>query len=342
MSTHPFIPLYVDDFEAATAHLSLEEDGVYNRLMRLCWRTPGCSIPADEVWIARKIRLSPEDFDRIARPVLSEFFGMSRGRYFQKRLREEYDDISRKISARKEAGKRGGSAKAAKTKGNSSSNAMILLQDTRAFPEPEPKPDPYKEPPMVPQGTPTLSLLPEEPSRPDEVQTAFDLWNETATMCGLAKAIDLDDRRRAAIRKRLKQSGLTGWKAALDAVRASAFCLGQVKAQEGRKPFKATLDFVCQASSFQKLREGFYGADAKPALVIAANAAPLTQEQIWEKRVSKFKDGGPWPIDWGNSPGRHECEVPVHILVKYGFKTPAEIAEMNANVTIFPTERRAF
>jgi uncharacterized protein YdaU (DUF1376 family) len=143
LSTHPFIPLYVDDFDAATAHLSVEEDGAYNRLLRLCWRTPGCSLPEDAAWIARKLRLSSDDFQRIAEPVLAEFFVVIRGRFVQRRLKREYDDISRKRLARKLAGKIGGEIKARNAKAKSPSNATILLPDTRAFPEPYP--EPYSE-----------------------------------------------------------------------------------------------------------------------------------------------------------------------------------------------------
>jgi uncharacterized protein YdaU (DUF1376 family) len=140
MSTHPYLPLYVDDYEAATAHLSIEEDGVYSRLIRLCWRTPGCSLPNDPAWIARKVRLSPEDFARIAEPVIAEFFKLQRGRLVQRRLKREYDNISRKKSARKSAGKKGGEAKARNEHDKQPSNASGLLGDTRAFPEPEPEP----------------------------------------------------------------------------------------------------------------------------------------------------------------------------------------------------------
>ena len=145
MATHPYIPLYVDDFDAATPHLSAEEDGVYNRLLRLSWRTPGCSLPVDDTWIARKIRLSTDDFERVARPLLDEFFTVSRGRYVQRRLKREYDTISRKKTARKLAGKKGGEAKALKVQEKSPSNATDLPAHVRASPEPYPEPEPEKE-----------------------------------------------------------------------------------------------------------------------------------------------------------------------------------------------------
>jgi uncharacterized protein YdaU (DUF1376 family) len=137
--SHPYMPLYVDDFEAATAHLSMEEDGIYNRLLRLAWRTPGCSLPADHDWIARKIRCDFELFERSALPILREFFSLRRGRYFQKRQKAEYDDISCKKRLRQNAGKIGGFAKALNKKKKHPSNASVLLGDTRASPEPYPE-----------------------------------------------------------------------------------------------------------------------------------------------------------------------------------------------------------
>lgn len=77
LSTHPYIPLYVDDYDAATAHLTPAEDGVYMRLMRLCWRTPGCSLPLDPIHLATQIRAPVE----IVRAMLAEFFVLRRARY---------------------------------------------------------------------------------------------------------------------------------------------------------------------------------------------------------------------------------------------------------------------
>lgn len=176
MSTHPYIPLYVDDYDAATAHLTPAEDGVYMRLMRLCWRTPGCSLPNDDAWIARKIRLTQAEFETIAKPVLSEFFHLVRGRLVQRRLKDEYDDISRKKSARAKAGKSGGLAKSRKSKENDPSNASDLPAHTRAFPEPDPYPEPNKELSVGPGPTEggELELEQPEPAKPKGWQADED------------------------------------------------------------------------------------------------------------------------------------------------------------------------
>lgn len=47
----PYFPMFPTDFEAKTSHLTLAEDGAYNRLLRLMWMTPGCSLPDDDAWI---------------------------------------------------------------------------------------------------------------------------------------------------------------------------------------------------------------------------------------------------------------------------------------------------
>ena len=70
----PTLPLFVDDYEAATAHLTLEEDGAYMRLLRLCWRTPGCSIPDDHAWIRRRMRATEEQYETVIKPLIKEFF----------------------------------------------------------------------------------------------------------------------------------------------------------------------------------------------------------------------------------------------------------------------------
>lgn len=111
----PYIPLYVADYEADTAHLSLEEDGAYNRLLRLCWRTPGCSLPDDHSWIMRRLRVDQETFQRAVLPVLDEFFvvektgrGSGEARLMSPRLREEYKRVNATSKKRAEAGRKGG------------------------------------------------------------------------------------------------------------------------------------------------------------------------------------------------------------------------------------------
>jgi uncharacterized protein YdaU (DUF1376 family) len=137
-----YFPFYPSDYEADTPHLSLEEDGAYNRLLRLCWMTPGCSIPDDKTWIMRRLRVDAETYDRVVAVVLAEFFKRRRGRLYSPRLSTLFQETLDAKNRRSKAGKKGGRPRKIlenMEKGESNDNAM--LSDTRAFPEPEPEPD---------------------------------------------------------------------------------------------------------------------------------------------------------------------------------------------------------
>ena len=140
----PYIPLYIDDFDGATAHLTCEEEGAYMRLIKLAWRTPGCSLPNDDAWIARKIRMTPDQFQTVAKPVLAEFFKLVRGRWVQGRLKKESDKLLARNRERSEAGKRGAAAKALKN--NEITPTLAKAEHKQPEPEPEPEPEEKKKP----------------------------------------------------------------------------------------------------------------------------------------------------------------------------------------------------
>jgi len=146
MSDLPSMPLFVDDYEAATAHLTMEEDGAYMRLLRLCWRTPGCSIPDDDAWIMRRMRVDADTFSRVVAPLIDEFFERKQGRIFQKRQRKEYDYVTRLVHKRKIAGKRGGEAKARKMQQKAPNKATDLPEQKSSNAlAPTPTPTPSKK-----------------------------------------------------------------------------------------------------------------------------------------------------------------------------------------------------
>jgi uncharacterized protein YdaU (DUF1376 family) len=142
----PYFPLYVADYEADTAHLTLEEDGAYLRLLRLCWRTPGCSIPNDPKWIARMMRVTWEAYERVVAPILSEFFRLKHNRYYSPRLQKEWERIEITHNARSEAGKRGNEKKWKKEAlpdNALKSNEMTSRPAIAKVSQPEPEPEPY-------------------------------------------------------------------------------------------------------------------------------------------------------------------------------------------------------
>lgn len=132
----PYFPMFPDDFEADTAHLTMIEDGAYNRLLRLCWRSPGCTIPADLGWVMRKMRARSVEEQAAVSVVLDEFFQVQDGRYINARLMREWGAAHDAHERRKNAGAAGGKTKSLKTNDSVSSNATPMLKQ----PEPEPEP----------------------------------------------------------------------------------------------------------------------------------------------------------------------------------------------------------
>jgi uncharacterized protein YdaU (DUF1376 family) len=134
----PYFPMYPADFEADTSHLTLEEDGAYNRLLRLCWMTPGCSVPDDPKWVARRMRVDAETYSRVVAPLIEEFFRRDgKGRLFSPRLLSIWQETDVKHKRRVEAGRKGGRPrKSLETNDSVQSNAKAMPKQ----PEPEPEP----------------------------------------------------------------------------------------------------------------------------------------------------------------------------------------------------------
>lgn len=234
MGDLPSMPLFVDDFEAATAHLNIEEDGAYNRLLRLCWRTPGCSVPADEKWIIRHMRINAETFERAVVPIIDEFFTEKNGRLFQKRQSQEFAYVKDVSEKRKNAGKKGGRAKALKNK------------------ETEPSKPLAPTPTLTPTYKETNVSLEEGANK--DLQQAFSEFSEMAKRVGLSVPQRLTVPRRAKLRARLKEcGGIDGWRAALQSIESNPFFAG-----DNQRGWKADLDFMLQEKSFTKLMEGGY------------------------------------------------------------------------------------
>lgn len=88
----------------------------------------------------------------------------------------------------------------------------------------------------------------------DEVQLAFDAFNEVAAEIGGTVAQVLNKERRARLGARIASvGGITGWPAVLDKIRASDFCRGG-----NPRGWVIDLDGLCQLKTFTKLMEGSY------------------------------------------------------------------------------------
>lgn len=90
MAQFPGLLLWTDAWVADTKHLSRLERGTYLDLLVLMWRTPGCRVPNDDEWLAKRLAMTPAEVAAELRPLIVEFCQTDGNWIFQKRLQKEF------------------------------------------------------------------------------------------------------------------------------------------------------------------------------------------------------------------------------------------------------------
>jgi uncharacterized protein YdaU (DUF1376 family) len=91
VADYPALPLWTDAYLADTGHLSDAEHGLYLRFLMLMWRSPGCRVPDDPQWLARKLGRPLLVIESDLMPLVSEFCKKRKNFITQKRLLREYE-----------------------------------------------------------------------------------------------------------------------------------------------------------------------------------------------------------------------------------------------------------
>ena len=240
----PYFPMYPTDFEADTSHLTLAEDGAYNRLLRLMWMTPSCSLPDDDTWLLRRMRCHGDEECSVVMGIISEFFERKGGRIINARLAKEYQKTDLAHKKRVSAGSKGGKAKALKSNDSTSSKARAMPK------QPEPEPEPYKE-----IDTNVSIVRSPNPVPANDVSEAVSAYNGAAVKTGWLQVQKLTPSRSKQIKARLKDAGgIDGWRIALEKASASDFLTGRTN-----NPWNGvTFDWLTKPANFTKLMEGNY------------------------------------------------------------------------------------
>jgi uncharacterized protein YdaU (DUF1376 family) len=132
MSTVPYFQFYPSDYLADTGHLTTEQHGAYLLMLITAWARGG-RLPNDAKKLARIARVSPRRWHLVGPDVL-EFWTEDGDDIVSERMERDYEKAVSKSEKRSASGKRGGEAKALKTKKPSLANATGLLKH---LPEPE-------------------------------------------------------------------------------------------------------------------------------------------------------------------------------------------------------------
>jgi uncharacterized protein YdaU (DUF1376 family) len=125
----PFMQLYVADYLGDTQHLTTEQHGAYLLILMAMWRHGG-KLPNDETKLARIARVSARRWHLVAADIM-DFFDVEGDEITQKRLVEEYQKCASISEKRSVIGKRGGDAKALKSKESGLAKAKQLLKHSQ-------------------------------------------------------------------------------------------------------------------------------------------------------------------------------------------------------------------
>lgn len=103
MSALPYMPLYVADYLADTAHLSALENGAYLMLIMNYWQR-GKALPSDPAQLARICRLTGKQWGKVKTP-LGNFFEQRDGLWIHHRIETELAKVRDKSTKASNAGK---------------------------------------------------------------------------------------------------------------------------------------------------------------------------------------------------------------------------------------------
>lgn len=242
------LPFWVDAFQRDTQDLSTEEIGAYMLLLSAMWSRESCDLPDDDKRLARVCRVTESKWKRGLGDVMRGFLVAENGAVFSKRLRKEAVYVEH--SVKEQSDRKKGKSPSKSLKDNESTQSTDYPQNIRGESPEQPTQQPNN--PTVKKER-AKALL----SSNDDVQAAYDAYNEIADRAGLAVAQKFTPARQSSLKKRLKEvGGLDGWIVALEKVEQSDFLTGRKPGNNG--PFHADLDFILQQSSFTRLMEGFY------------------------------------------------------------------------------------
>lgn len=132
-----FYKRYTGDYARDTVHLSMVEDGAYNRLMDFYYSTEK-PLPPDRKAVYRIARATDKAEQKAVDSVLTQFFLDTADGYRHKRIDVEIEKAKPKADANRENGKKGGRPRKIQPTGNPPENPLGFHDETHIEPNGEP------------------------------------------------------------------------------------------------------------------------------------------------------------------------------------------------------------
>ena len=271
MAALPYMQFYVADYLADTMHLTMEQHGAYLLLMMNYWQT-GKPLPDDDERLQCICKANAEQWQNL-RPRLQEFFQVTDGYWYHKRIEADLEKVHAKSeSARKAAQSRHKQANSVRTHSERKANAEQT--DMRTGCHTDTDTDTDKHSPPSGDGASTAGGSAGKP----DYQGVVDLYNEILGELFLPKVKTLTDTRKRLIKARWNQrfgeadqgagnnkgsGNNTGfWERYFKYVAESEFLTGR---KPGTK-WAPNFDWLLKESNMVKVIEGAYHiTDTGPA-----------------------------------------------------------------------------
>lgn len=252
----PWFPMFPKDYLGDTMGLSCCEHGCYLLLLMHSWKSGPMR---DDLDYLQRVAGGPPI--EVLRLVLEQYWELGPNGWTNGKLEEIRQTQQIRHERRVSAGKLGGKAKAINQITNpSNAKAMPQQCSSNALATQNPEPRTHKtqkELVIVPTGHSQNSGRVSASKVPFE--KIVGLWREI--LPELTQPVKLSPARKAQIRARWNDElpDLHAWRECFEYIRKSDFLMGKTTSN-GRRVFRATLDWVTKQDNLLKIYEGRYHA----------------------------------------------------------------------------------
>lgn len=254
-----YFELYPGDYLRDTAELTLAEHGAFLLLLSAYYATER-PIPSDNPTLFRLVRAMTIDEQIAVSRVIELFFPISTvdGLRHNKRADEEIVKARARIGVARINGAKGGRP----------GNLENKPKETQRVSQQEPSGVPSTKAPHTPhaiedQKISTTNVVdgdfsPKSPRAVVPFEKIVDLYHQQ--LPALPRVEKLTEKRKGYMRQRWSEDlpSLEAWGRYFEDVARSKFLMGKAQGVNGKPPFIANLEWLCNPSNFVKVAEGNY------------------------------------------------------------------------------------
>jgi len=252
---------HIGDYMRDTAHLTLVEDGIYRRLLDLYYLD---EIPlADNIpYLARRIRA--RENEKEIEVILMEFFEKTESGWTQARCNMEILEYHEICSRNKANGKQGGRPK--KTQSVMSGLREKTQSDNSGNPDESQPVTSNQEPVTITSNTLSFSSTENNPETVDNLQKRnsipyqqiVDIYHQVLPTLPKVEKLTTKRKGQIAARWRTDLTTTDQWRNYFDFVSQSKWLMGKVAPTNGRKLFRADIEWLTNETNFTKISENKY------------------------------------------------------------------------------------